>query len=375
MRNLTVVACSVLFAGLAWAQPSPVADKKPATPEPGAVDLLVFAPHPDDEVLACAGIIRQALAAGKRVKIVIFTNGDGLPDFASALAKKAEEKLTAEDFLELARYRQKQSQAALAVLGGKKEDLIFLGYPDSGLDQVYQAKGTAPFQQKFTRKSETYGVAQPDYHSAVHGRSAPYTHAAALADVVELIRTFKPLQLYVTSEGDEHLDHKAAFWFVRDAVKAAGHRGRFFTYAVHAGPEWPWPRGFTPKARFEAHEVKGRQIPLGVPWPPSHRVQLTPEVVQLKLRAIKVHTIPLAKGGERRFAFRREYFESFVKAEEVFWEVAQDIPEEARKQLSQARLAALRALAQQPPEVRVQWEIRQLQDEIRALWARPLIED
>jgi hypothetical protein len=33
MRNLTVVVCSVLFSGLAWGQPSPVAEKKPATPE------------------------------------------------------------------------------------------------------------------------------------------------------------------------------------------------------------------------------------------------------------------------------------------------------------------------------------------------------
>jgi hypothetical protein len=33
MRNLKVAACSVLFAGLAWAQPSPVAEEKPATPE------------------------------------------------------------------------------------------------------------------------------------------------------------------------------------------------------------------------------------------------------------------------------------------------------------------------------------------------------
>ena len=33
MRNLTVVVCSVLFAGLAWAQPPPVAEKQPATPE------------------------------------------------------------------------------------------------------------------------------------------------------------------------------------------------------------------------------------------------------------------------------------------------------------------------------------------------------
>ena len=33
MRNLTVVVCSVLFTGLAWAQPSSAAEKKPATLE------------------------------------------------------------------------------------------------------------------------------------------------------------------------------------------------------------------------------------------------------------------------------------------------------------------------------------------------------
>jgi hypothetical protein len=33
MRNLTAVLCSVLFAGLVWAQASSVAEKKPATPE------------------------------------------------------------------------------------------------------------------------------------------------------------------------------------------------------------------------------------------------------------------------------------------------------------------------------------------------------
>jgi hypothetical protein len=43
--------------------------------------------------------------------------------------------------------------------------------------------------------------------------------------------------------------------------------------------------------------------------------------------------------------------------------------------VAKARLASLKALAQQPPEIRMQWEISQLQDQIRALWARPLIED
>ena len=33
MRSLTLVACFVLFTGLAGAQPSPEAEKKPSTPE------------------------------------------------------------------------------------------------------------------------------------------------------------------------------------------------------------------------------------------------------------------------------------------------------------------------------------------------------
>jgi hypothetical protein len=39
MRNLTMVVCSMLFAGLGWAQPSPVPEKKPATPEALKVEI------------------------------------------------------------------------------------------------------------------------------------------------------------------------------------------------------------------------------------------------------------------------------------------------------------------------------------------------
>jgi hypothetical protein len=44
MRNLTVVVCSVLFAGLAWAQPSPVAEKQPATPEALKAEIEALKP-------------------------------------------------------------------------------------------------------------------------------------------------------------------------------------------------------------------------------------------------------------------------------------------------------------------------------------------
>lgn len=286
------------------------------------VDLLVFAPHPDDEVLGCGGILLQALARGERVKIVVFTNGDGFPAAASLITGKPVDRLMADDFLELARYRQAQSQAALAALGGRPGDLVFLGYPDSGLDRVYLERGPAPFRQRFTGKSETYRMVQRDHHSERHGRPAPYLYASALEDAAELIRTLRPARICVTSEADRHPDHQAAFRFVRDAVERTEYRGAFDTYLVHGGPEWPWPLGITPGSPFEAHEVKGERIPLGVPWPPARRVPLSPGEVAKKLEAIRAHATHLPAGSKGAAREERDYLESFAKAEEVFWPAA-----------------------------------------------------
>ena len=41
-----------------------------------SAQVVVFAPHPDDEALFASGIIYQARQAGKTVKIVVATNGD-----------------------------------------------------------------------------------------------------------------------------------------------------------------------------------------------------------------------------------------------------------------------------------------------------------
>jgi len=283
------------------------------------VDLIVFAPHPDDETLGCAGITRQALAAGKRVKIVVFTNGDGFPAFAAKIAKKETQSLGTEDFAELAKYRQIQTLNAFATLGGNADDVIFLGYPDSALQNVYDAKDGAPVTQNFTQKNATYGAVRPDYHSAAHGMPVPYVYASAHGDVAELLRKFRPARICVTGEADGHPDHKAAFRFVRDAVKTVHFRGEFLTTIVHGGAQWPWPKGVTPEAKLEAHEVKGVRIPAGVAWPPPLRIALSADDAARKLEAIRAHSTHLVGAIEPGLVAEREYLESFVKAEEVFW--------------------------------------------------------
>lgn len=277
------------------------------------IDLLVFAPHPDDETLGTAGVIMRSVAAGKRVHVVIFTNGDGYPRAASQLLKKNIDELRPEDYFELARVRQFEVYAATAELGLKPSDITFLGYPDAGLDRVYKSEGPEPFQQRFTLMRNTYSMVHPDYHSRVYGMPAPYLKEFALSDTMDLIRCLQPKEIYVTDGADGHPDHQAAYLFVRDAVQATGYRGHVYTYLIHSGPDtqWPWPRVIIPRLPFEAHEYKGERIPRFVPWPPPVRVPMTETEAIRKLKAIRAYRSQLATD--------REYLESFIKNEEIFW--------------------------------------------------------
>ena len=63
---------------------------------PAPLDALVIAPHPDDEVIGCAGVIQRTLAAKKRVTVVILTNGDevvGTLDGRSGTVRLAREQV------------------------------------------------------------------------------------------------------------------------------------------------------------------------------------------------------------------------------------------------------------------------------------------
>ncbi|WP_240051127.1 PIG-L deacetylase family protein, partial [Bacteroides salyersiae] len=48
--------------------------------EPGSIEpkesLLIIAPHPDDEVIGCAGLIQRSLNKGNNVYVIILTGGE-----------------------------------------------------------------------------------------------------------------------------------------------------------------------------------------------------------------------------------------------------------------------------------------------------------
>src|SRR5579884_3536308 len=138
--------------------PGALVGQEPGKKEPAPLDILVIAPHPDDEAIGCAAVMLRALQNRQRVGVVLVTNGDGYGQAAAAVSKKPEARLEPADFLRLARIRQQHSVDALSKIGVRREDLISLGYPDSGLKAIYESKGDEPYRQPFTAKAETYAA-------------------------------------------------------------------------------------------------------------------------------------------------------------------------------------------------------------------------
>ncbi len=89
----------------------------------GGQSVLVLAPHPDDESLACGGLLAAAFQRSvPRAHVVCLTDGAASHP-ASKTMKSAE----------LAALRRQELCAAVTHLGGAKSDVTWIGAPDGDL--------------------------------------------------------------------------------------------------------------------------------------------------------------------------------------------------------------------------------------------------
>lgn len=143
--------------------------------------VMVIAPHPDDETLACGGTVVRLCEAGVRVRIVIVTDG-------SVHGAK-----------ELAKIRQTEAQKAARKLGVSETDLVFLSYPDG----------------KASEKSDQIAK-----------------------DLAAQIWLCSPDIVFAPYRIDGHADHRA----VARVVEGLRENGKI-TARILWYPVWFWPRG------------------------------------------------------------------------------------------------------------------------------------
>lgn len=149
--------------------------------------LVVVAPHPDDESLGCGGLIAQARARGRAVRLVVVSDGCGSHTHSAAYPPTR-----------LRALRESETLDAVAALGLPASGVRFLRLPDAGVPSA-----------------------------------GPEAEAAAAA-VVEAARSCDAGAVCVTWAHDPHCDHRAAAAIVRLAQPRLGP-AKVFAY-----PVWGW---------------------------------------------------------------------------------------------------------------------------------------
>jgi LmbE family N-acetylglucosaminyl deacetylase len=96
--------------------------------------LMIFAPHPDDEALACSIILQHAVRAAAAIRVVYATDGENNPWPQRVLECKW--RLNGPDRGRWGKLRRVEALGALQVLGVHPSDACFLGLPDQGLTDL-----------------------------------------------------------------------------------------------------------------------------------------------------------------------------------------------------------------------------------------------
>jgi LmbE family N-acetylglucosaminyl deacetylase len=257
--------------------------------------ILILAPHPDDESIACAGVIQEALAKGAKVKIAYLTNGEH-NEFAFIVYKKRI-ILKKDEFINLGRVRRDEAIKAMELIGLNEQDLVFLGYPDFGTFSIFNRywQEGKPFRSLLTR------ISSVPYQDGLSS-GAPYLGESILKDLKKVILDYRPDRIFVSHPADVNVDHKSLYLFLQVAladIKDLHPNPKIHPYLVHHSG-WPAPRHYHPKLDLNPPKsFSGSQIK----W---LKFDLSPEQLEKKRKAILCYKSQTESSAFYLLAFARK---------------------------------------------------------------------
>lgn len=224
--------------------------------------LLVVAPHPDDETLACGELIQSALAAGADVRVVFATDGDNNPWPQRWIEKRWH--IGAKERQRWGERRRSEAAQALQTLGAGAIEAHFLGRPDQGLTD------------ELMRDDVLVGMLAAE------------------------IGAFAPTHLALPSLADNHPDHSALHIAIELALLRAHRACTQLAYAIHGADE----AGSISSSQFQARKsaamacyasqlALSRSRMLAIARKPECFVAVTPEVARDNARLrIAIDAVP-----------------------------------------------------------------------------------
>ncbi len=265
--------------------------------------ILIFTTHPDDETLACGGLIALAKESGAHVRVVAITNGDAYRVAAARSYRTV--KVTPQMCIKFALERQQEMLRALQLLGMDGESITFLGYPDRGIAKLWQTNWDAgePLTSMATKRDYVFYADSPSY-------GKPYCGQSLLDDISRIIGEEKPTDVFFAHPRDNHSDHYATSCFVMSAlVQLEGRNGvggikpRMWEFVVHRG-DWPYYSG------QKTHDVLAPPFSLSREGEHWYSLNLGSRIAEVKKQAILTY--------KSQMAMEPGFMLGFARANEVF---------------------------------------------------------
>ena len=235
---LSIVVCMAVITPCAYGTDTPQHLEPFVTKN---TRLMVVSPHPDDETLAAGGLIQRVLRLGGSVKVVFMTSGDGFPEGVEKETRIG--RPNAQDYRNYGKLRKREARQALRVLGMKKQDVVFLNFPDGGLPNLLQ-------KHWFDRN--------PYFRSPFTLEDRPQADDSLLPDIEfngedvkreieKLLLEFHPSLIAAADPRDQHPDHCSTYFFVSKSLKAYRKNyptldPKILTFLVHFR-QWPMGSG------------------------------------------------------------------------------------------------------------------------------------
>ncbi len=262
-------------------------------------NVLILAPHPDDEVIGTCGVIRKALGQNAKVRVVCYTNGDS--NELSFIVYEKRLTFKKAEFLHMGEVRRRETMRAMVSLGVKPENIIFLGYPDFGTLEIFTKYwgNVTPYKGLFTR------VSKVSYREAM-SVNAPYAGESILKDIEKIILNFKPTKIFVSHSGDVNRDHRSLYLFLQVALwnlEGKVKTPQVFPYIIHV-VRWPMPRGYHPELELKSPDPLANSE---IEW---HKLALTQEEIKTKHDTIYFY--------KSQIEYSLSYLFTFARANELF---------------------------------------------------------
>jgi LmbE family N-acetylglucosaminyl deacetylase len=270
--------------------------------------LLILAPHCDDETLGSGGLILAAQQAGLQVRVVIATNGDG---FYFATARDFRKIYPhSQDYIRMGEMRQRESLAALAVLGVRADQVTFLSYPDRGTPGMWNDHWSANSPYRSPYNGDTHSP-----YPLTYNPTSVYAGQDYLADLISIVESYQPDIIVYPHPEDVHPDHWGLNVFTRLAIELihrsdTAFRPMQYTYLVHR-PDFPVIKGLKPQETLTPPPA------LFDIYPQWFRFDLTADAVVTKGKAVQQYRsqLPLLHKLLDSFVRQNELFAPIVSAQ------------------------------------------------------------